>query len=333
MSGNLEVDLKEEDYPLEAAWVASAGFLRRLAGDATRRNQIQGSSAMMSLLEIAARPYIAGLDRTSALELSGTLAEDSIRVSIDYMGEDTHDADEIEAATNEFVQLANESGDLLIDASISLNLSHIGLARDKELALENCSRVLQAASAHGMEVILNMEGAPYRSAILSIFWELGSQYPNLGITLQACIDRTEDDLSRCLELPGRIRLVKGAYEELGEGAIRSEAVNQRLARYSDRLIEAGHSVSIATHDPELLLDVVRSVESASAQSVEFEMLYGVARRRLETLRKHGLPVRVYLPYGTEWLLYWCHRVAEYPPSLHFAIAEMAPRLLELLPEE
>jgi proline dehydrogenase len=43
--------------------------------------------------------------------------------------------------------------------------------------------------------------------------------------------------------------------------------------------------------------------------------------RLQLMRDLGYQTRVYLPYGQEWSLYLCHRLAEYPPNVYQAIIE------------
>ncbi|MDR6300965.1 hypothetical protein [Mesonia maritima] len=42
--------------------------------------------------------------------------------------------------------------------------------------------------------------------------ELLKTHKNLGITLQAYLHRTKDDFKDVLQLPGSIRMVKGAYQ-------------------------------------------------------------------------------------------------------------------------
>jgi proline dehydrogenase len=54
---------------------------------------------------------------------------------------------------------------------------------------------------------------------------------------------------------------------------------------------------------------------------EFEMLKGVELDRLCRMRDLGYRSRVYLPYGEEWYLYLCHRLAEHPPNIYQAVAD------------
>lgn len=58
-------------------------------------------------------------------------------------------------------------------------------------------------------------------------------------------------------------------------------------------------------------------------SAEFEMLYGIRPELSAKLQSAGYPVRIYVTYGHEWFLYLCHRIAEYPPNLYRAVADMA----------
>jgi proline dehydrogenase len=51
--------------------------------------------------------------------------------------------------------------------------------------------------------------------------------------------------------------------------------------------------------------------------VEFQMLYGVRRDLQADLARRGYPVRVYIPYGTEWYPYLTRRLAERPANMWF----------------
>jgi proline dehydrogenase len=242
------------------------------------------------------------------------------------MGEDTTDPAEVAEAVREFINLVSATTASGLRASIALNLSHIGLAIDRELARAHCVEITSAAGAAGIEVILNAEGDAYRDHVLDTYAEVGPALPGLGITLQGCLERTSDDLARCLELPRRIRLVKGAYDEMERlTGIRGPAVNQRYDRLAAQLLLSDHPCAIATHDPERLRGAVETLRHRTHGAAEFEMLLGVARDRLDQLKQQGFGTRVYVPYGEDWFLYLCHRVAEYPGNLARAVAVMAGR--------
>jgi proline dehydrogenase len=48
-------------------------------------------------------------------------------------------------------------------------------------------------------------------------------------------------------------------------------------------------------------------------------LNGIRRDLQEQLVKEGYPVRVYVPYGTEWYPYFMRRIAERPADLLFIL--------------
>ena len=58
------------------------------------------------------------------------------------------------------------------------------------------------------------------------------------------------------------------------------------------------------------------------ERVEFEMLYGVRRDLQRQLAREGYPVRVYIPYGTEWYPYLTRRMAERPANLWFFVSNL-----------
>ena len=95
----------------------------------------------------------------------------------------------------------------------------------------------------------------------------------------------------------------------------SEAMRALLAR--------GRSCSIATHD-EAMLNYAHEFaqqRELDPQFFEFEMLHGATPDRLKQMLDRGYRVRDYLPYGREWYLYVCHRLAEYPPNIYRALAD------------
>ena len=102
-----------------------------------------------------------------------------------------------------------------------------------------------------------------------------------------------------------------------------DAAYRRLA---ETLLASGHACSISTHDP-ALLDHAHSFLRGNGLDdpgpVEFEMLRGVRPERLQRMRGLGYRTRTYLPYGREWYLYLCPRLAEHPPNLYRALADAA----------
>lgn len=195
---------------------------------------------------------------------------------------------------------------------------------DAGLAFENASRLAEAATLAGTEMMISMEGSERTSAVLDMHRRLSERFENVGITLQAFLYRTEKDLAAVFERPGKIRLVKGAFEEPPDVACaRGEKLDTFYSEAMQTLLERGHSCSIATHDAAMLnyAHEFAQQRELDPQLFEFEMLHGATPDRLKQMLDSGYRVRDYLPYGREWYLDVCHRLAEYPPNIYRALAE------------
>lgn len=301
-----------------------ATALRHVALDESVKSYVlQHPSLYKSLLNAAAR-FIGGETLVECCAVAKQLNEQGHAVTIDFMGESTLNAATAEQATQTFMEVIRTIAQQKLDSSVSYDLSHLGMVIDPELGYENAGRLAQAAKAAGIEMMISMEGTDRTTTILDIYRRLGEQFDNVGITVQAFLYRTPADLDSILERPGKIRLVKGAYEAPSHLAMsrgwQLDSVYQQLAQ---KIIAAEHPCSIASHDQTILDQVHQFIGARSAKpnNLEFEMLKGVTPERLEAIRGAGYRTRVYLPYGQEWHLYLCNRLAEYPPNIYQAIAD------------
>src|SRR2546427_12984670 len=66
-----------------------------------------------------------------------------------------------------------------------------------------------------------MEKSTYKESTVEIYREMLGTHKDLGLCLQANMKRTESDLRDLLPRAGKIRLVKGAHPENGEGGFKS----------------------------------------------------------------------------------------------------------------
>jgi proline dehydrogenase len=188
-------------------------------------------------------------------------------------------------------------------------------------------RVMAAASTAGSVVMIDMESSAYVDRTLAIFRDMRARHDRLGLCLQCSLRRTEADI-RTLPPDSIIRLVKGAYLEPPEIARTSRReVDAAFARCLVRLIDLGHSVHVATHDPRLIEGTKRFVERRGVpwSRLEFQMLFGVRRDLQRRLAQGGYQVRVYIPYGAEWYPYLTRRLAERPANMWFFLSNLVRR--------
>ncbi|PGD28158.1 proline dehydrogenase family protein [Bacillus wiedmannii] len=280
------------------------------------KSYVQQSTELYALLLQAAKRFVTGETRHEGIVIAKELITKGYHTSLEYIGENTLDIEECYKAKNEFWNLIGDIGALSMKQTVSLDLSHIGLSIDPEISYIYLMELAEKAKVHGTTLMISMEESSKAADILSIYKKTTEQYPNVGITIQAHLYRSNNDIQELLHYPGKIRVVKGAYQEVSD-----IAMNQQYLQIVEQLVENNHPVSIATHD-EILIKEMEKRQYFSQSNVEIEMLYGIRPDMLSDLKNKGHKVRVYLTYGKEWYLYLCHRIAEYPENLYRAVIDM-----------
>lgn len=296
--------------------------LRSAARNEQFKHQMQQSNELYPLLLKAAKRYVTGEERPEAITSAKQLISKSYNISLEFIGENTKDIEECQKAKNEFLYLIKEMGSLAMKQTVSLDLSHIGLSVNPELAYSHLLELAHKANFYGIMLMVSMEESTKTNDIIDIYKKASTIYPNVGITIQAHLYRTDMDIKELMQYPGKIRLVKGAFQESTDIAMkRSKELNERYLNFVEQLIEENHPVSIATHD-ELLIQEMEERQYFEHPCVEIEMLYGIRPDLLSSLKNKGYNCKVYLLYGKDWHLYLCHRLAEYPKNLYLAVTDI-----------
>ena len=81
---------------------------------------------------------------------------------------------------------------------------------------------------------------------------------------------------------------------------------------------------VATHDERLIDGAIRVAgeRSIPGSHVEYQMLYGVRRDLQARLAADGRPVRVFVPYGSQWYPYLTRRLVERPANMWFFLSNL-----------
>lgn len=303
-------------------------FLRRptlsLTGQPWFRQLVAGSPIGRSV----ARRFVAGEDLDDAMRAAEALAERRVASMLNHIGENASTPAQAALATDAYVRALKQIRERPeLDCCISVKPTQLGMDSSRESWLENAEQVLQAAASAdpSILVMIDMEASAYVGRTLEAYLELRGRFPNVGVCLQANLRRTAADVEGVGGSGSIVRVVKGAYLEPDEIAYRRRReVDRNFARISATLLAAGGTVHFATHDPRLL-EGARSfirTRSISARRYEFQFLYGIRRDLQASLVRESQPVRVYIPYGTEWYPYLTRRLAERPANIRFFLSNL-----------
>ncbi|WP_309109640.1 proline dehydrogenase family protein [Saccharothrix sp.] len=302
--------------------------LRSLILAAAGNEAVRRAVASAPISRDVVRRFVAGETVASAVDVTGDLVEDGLRVTLDYLGEDTTDRAQAERTVQSYLALLDQLHDvgLAADAEVSVKLSAVGQALDERLALDNASRVCAAAEQSGTTVTLDMEDHTTTDSTLRVLEELRRAWPSTGAVLQAYLRRTLDD---CAALAGtRVRLCKGAYAEPASVAFADpHEVDLNYVRCANALLAGGGYPMFATHDPRLIEIVGERARwyGRSVEDFEFQMLYGVRPTEQRRLAAEGHVVRVYVPFGEQWYGYLMRRLAERPANVAFFLRSLVSR--------
>jgi proline dehydrogenase len=295
-----------------------------------------GSARVERLVERAplsravVRRFIAGTTSDDALRCSRHLVDNGLGVTIDYLGEDTTNPAQAQATTGEYLRLldALHAAELTPAAEVSVKLSALGQVFDDKQAYEHARQICAKASEAGTTVTLDMEDHTTTDSTLEILHKLRVDFPTVGVAVQSYLRRSEAD---CRELAAdglRVRLCKGAYAEPESVAWKTRLeVDKSYVRCLNTLMAGPGYPMLATHDPRLVaIGEDRSKWfDRSADSFEFQMLFGVRPDEQLRLAALGYTVRVYLPYGTQWYGYMMRRMAERPANSAFFLRALRSR--------
>ncbi|MEW5571368.1 proline dehydrogenase family protein [Rossellomorea marisflavi] len=296
--------------------------LKSIARDQHLKTYLQNSSELYPLLAKGAKRFVAGERREDGLVRAKEFHTQGHAVSLEYIGENTITKEECVRSKEEFKGLITDLGRLGMKATVSFDLSHIGMMVSDDLAFIHLEELASAAAKNGISLMISMEESQKTDRILSLYKRISKTHSNVGITLQVHLNRTSIDLQDILSLSGNIRLVKGAYQEGEEQYIpRSSELNNRYIHFVTTCLEHDHPISVATHD-ETILTELKKKDLLRNPRVEVEMLDGVRPDLLRRLHDEDVNTKVYVTYGSEWYLYVVHRIAEYPPNIYTFISDV-----------
>ena len=263
----------------------------------------------MKLLYPLAKRYIAGHDFRSAQFTAKELSDNGFALSFNYVGEYSKTLDEAIAARNQYSEILNYYQDKKID--LSIKLSQVGLLISPEDCEGLLQQIVEKAHNYGHTIRFDMEHSIITDKTLDLCLKLNQKYPaTLGVALQARLFRTKDDMKELMNNNISVRLVKGAYIEKESIALKSyQEIQENYLQLIELLgTKMDRRCAVATHDETILKDILSKPD---ADRFDYEFIYGIRRDLQQSFKDQGQKVRIYLPFGENWLPYTWRRLREF----------------------
>ncbi|MFB6107985.1 MAG: proline dehydrogenase family protein [Haloplanus sp.] len=279
------------------------------------------------MLPPIARRFVAGETVPVALDHVRARNAEGVNVVLNLLGEHYDRRDRADADADAYCALLDDLDGSGLTACISVKPTQLGLRVGEEVYRENYRRVVEAAADHDVFVWSDMEASETTDATLDAFADLAAEFPGrVGQCVQANLRRTRRDLDRLADVPGRVRLVKGAYDEPETIAYtrRAEVTEAFREDLEFCMQELDGTVAVGTHDPALVAEA-KSLARRYDRDVEFQMLMGVREDEQRALAAEGYDVWQYAPYGRRWLSYFARRLREREANVAFALRAVVGR--------
>lgn len=292
----------------------------------------------------AAARFVAGDTLEEAVIAIRALNARGLTATLDHLGENVTNAEEALRATDDYIQLLEKIHKPEFRANASLKLTQLGLGLDFELTLSNMRCIARQAASLDSFVRIDMEDSSTVDHTLQIYQTLREEgFDDIGLVIQSYLYRSRQDMARLMAGATRVRLVKGAYNEPASIAYpRKSDVDHCFDDLTRMAIDASldHGARLASSDGRVPpLAAIGSHDEKRItyarwyadkvglpkQALEFQMLFGIRPDLQRRLAQEGYPVRVYVPYGTEWYPYFMRRLAERPANVWFLLSNLLRR--------
>ncbi|WP_261664629.1 proline dehydrogenase family protein [Deinococcus sp. Marseille-Q6407] len=279
-----------------------------------------------------AQRFVAGETAEDAIRTIKQLQAEGIRDNLDVLGEFVSTPEPANANTEMVLATIDQVHAAGLVPYQSIKLSALGQGqlvtgpdgREQDLGDINARRVVARAKQYGGFLNLDMEDHTRVDETLRLFRELVQEFGNqhVGTVLQAYLHRTEADRRSLDDLQPNIRIVKGAYLEPEAAAMQSKGeIDAAYRRLVYKHLKAGNYCNVATHDHQIIYDVMHFAlaHGIPKDQFEFQLLYGIREDLQRELAEAGYTVRSYIPFGKDWYGYYSRRIAERPKNALFVL--------------
>ncbi|WP_158578585.1 proline dehydrogenase family protein [Spongiactinospora rosea] len=311
--------------PINMLGQIGQSVFRSLILSAAKSPRIQAMAGRHGLKAGADR-FVAGESLNDALNVLDRLHGEGMRTYVIALGEAVHTREGADAAARIYERLIPDVARNGQGTTFSIKLTHLGIEADRDLALRHARRIVSLAAEHSAFVRLDMEHSAVVDETLAIYRALrGDGLDNTGVVLQAYLHRSMDDLIGLLPLEPNIRVVKGAYlEPPGVALQRKTHVDVAYRQLVRTALTYAKFTAVATHDASAIRAAMADARKNDSD-FEFQMLYGVGHALARQIVAHGHAVRICVPFGQDWFVYFTRRLAERPSNVLFVVRNLGRR--------
>lgn len=288
------------------------------------KSRTAGKLARQYGLKLGATRFVAGVEIADAIEAVRRLNDQGKLATLDHLGEFVGSKAEAEHAAAMCLATLDAIASAGVRCNLSLKLTSLGLDADPGLCERSMRQIVQKAGEYDNFVRIDMEDYSHCQPALDLYRKLRTDYPHVGIVIQAYLRRARRDVTELGAEGANLRLVKGAYKEPEEVAFPDKSEVDRSFNELIQMHLANGYTAVATHDRNIIEATKRWVKEHGVphDRFEFQMLYGISEELQNELVREGYTVRVYVPFGEDWFGYFMRRLAERPANVWFVLKNM-----------
>lgn len=278
-----------------------------------------------ALVGFFAKRYVAGATPEDAFQTTLALNGEGAVGTIDLLGEFNDKIEKARQTVEMYKLVLDNIKSKNLNTNISIKPTAFGILLNEETCTENMREVIKYAYERNIFVRIDMENHPYTDYTIDLYITLNKEMPgSCGTVFQACLKRTQDDIKHVAASldKANIRLCKGIYREPDDIAYNNrKKVQENYLECLDLLFEKKAYVGIATHDDVLINGAMELIKKHKLEKneYEFQMLLGVRSELRKRLLAEGHKLRIYTPFGEDWLPYSIRRLQENPAIVGSAI--------------
>ncbi|NOQ42638.1 MAG: proline dehydrogenase [Desulfuromusa sp.] len=278
------------------------------------------------IVSFFAKGYIAGSTLADAVQVTKDLNQQGMMTTIDILGEFITEIEQAVAFKNDGLKILQTIDREKLDANLSIKPTQMGLLLDEDRCFDIIRELVVEAKNLNNFVRIDIEDVPVTDVTFKFFRKLREEFPgHVGTAFQSYLRRTPQDVIDLGDGYQNYRLCKGIYIESRKDAWKNpEAINGNFMASLELLFKQGAYVGIATHDELLIFESMKLIRELGLKpdQYEFQMLLGVDEEMREIILAAGHRLRIYIPYGEDWLPYSKRRLKENPTIAQHALKQM-----------